>query len=105
MVESGILKLLVPERMLNIPKSIKKQKDKLNIRAAHINTEVLIDEVSNLKRIDKPNGKMSIEQVSLKTDKDIFSALSYILYYLNKYENKKIEEKNDLDVLLSYTIF
>lgn len=105
MVESGRLKLLIPERMLVIPKNIKKQNDILNIRAAHINTDVLIDEVSNLKRVDKSNGKLAIEQVSLKTDKDIFSGLSYILYYLNKYENNKIDKKDNLSELLSYTFF
>jgi hypothetical protein len=39
----------------------------------------------------------------MKTDKDIFSALSYILYYLKTYEDKKVDKKNELETLLSYT--
>lgn len=106
MVESNRLRLLVSEKFLEIPKKIKKQEDILNIRAAHINTDVLIDEISNLKRVDgQKNGKFTVKQVSLKTDKDIFSALSYILYYLREYEDKKMDTKNELDMLLSYTYF
>lgn len=103
MVESNRLRLLISEKFLDIPKKIKKQDDILDIRAAHINTDILIDETSNLKKVDGQNGKFTVKQVSMKTDKDIFSALSYILYYLKTYEDKKVDKKNELETLLSYT--
>lgn len=92
-VESGRLKLLVPSKTLEIPNKIKNEKDLIAIKAAHFQTDQLIDQIANLKLIQKQGGKLSVEQVAKKTDKDIWAALAYILYYLKQFEDIKREEE------------
>jgi len=91
-VESGRLKLLVPSKMVDIPDKIKNEKEIVQIKAAHFQTDQLIDQIANLKLVQKSGGKLTVEQVVRKTDKDIFSAVVYLLYYLKVYEDKKQEE-------------
>jgi len=93
-VESGRLRLLVSSKMLIIPDKIKNEKDQALIKAAHFQTDQFIEQVANLKLVQKTGGKLSVEQVAKKTDKDIFSAVAYLLYYLKQYEDKKRENDN-----------
>jgi ribonucleoside-diphosphate reductase alpha chain len=101
-VESGRLKLLVPSKMLTFPDKIKNEKDIAAIKAAHYQTDQLIDQIANLRLVTKSGGKLSVEQVARKTDKDIWAALAYILYYLKQYEDNKRDEEevNFLDYLI-----
>lgn len=100
-VESGRLKLLVPSKMLEIPEKISNSKDAVPIRLAHFQTDQLIDQIANLKLVQKTGGKLDVEQVVRKTDKDIWSAVAYLLYYLKVYEDKKQDEEeiNFMDYL------
>lgn len=103
-VESGRLKLLVPEKMLelnNKPTKGAKESETNQIKAAHYQTDQLIDQVANLKLVQKQGGKLGVEQVVKKTEKDIWAALAYVLYYLKTYEDikKDEEEMNYLDYL------
>jgi ribonucleoside-diphosphate reductase alpha chain len=91
-VESGRLRLLIPSSKLEIPDKIKNDRDKAMIKAAHFQTDQLIDQIANLKLVQKSGGKLQVEPVTKKTDKDIWSAVAYLLYYLKEYEDKKIEE-------------
>lgn len=91
-IENGRLRLLVQSKYIEIPDKIKNEKDIIAIRGAHFQTDQLIDQVANLKLVQKLGGKLSVEQVARRTDKDIFSSLAYILYYLKYYEDKKIDE-------------
>lgn len=59
-----------------------------NPKLAHIQTDMLIEEILNLRLIVKNAGKLAVEQISRSCDKDRFSSLSYVLYYLFTYENK-----------------
>ena len=94
-VESGRLKLLIPSKMLDIPEKIKNEKEISQIKAAHFQSDQLIDQIANLKLVQKSGGKLTVEQVARKTDKDIFSAVAYLLYYLKVYEDKKQEESTE----------
>lgn len=104
-VESGRLKLLIPEKMLELTNKPKNSKDKdieINqIKAAHFQSDQLIDQVANLKLVQKQGGKLGVEQVVKKTEKDIWAALAYVLYYLKNFEDFKREEDsfNVLDYL------
>lgn len=91
-IESGRLQLLVPSKMLEIPEKIKNSKDATAIRLAHFQTDQLIDQIANLRLIQKSGGKLDVEQVIKKTDKDIWSAVAYLLYYLKNYQDKKQDE-------------
>nr|WP_145401478.1 LAGLIDADG family homing endonuclease [Paenibacillus xylanexedens] len=96
-VESGRLRLLVPEKMLDLSNKPSKTKEKdtdVNlVKAAHFQTDQLIDQVANLKLVQKQGGKLGVDQVVKKTDKDIWAALAYVLYYLKNYEDVKREEE------------
>ncbi|MCR8641534.1 hypothetical protein NV379_02590 [Paenibacillus sp. N1-5-1-14] len=91
-VESGRLKLLVPSKLLDTSDKNKNNKDMNQIKAAHFQTDQLIDQIANLKLVQKQGGKLSVEQVAKKTEKDIWAALAYVLYYLKHYEDYKREE-------------
>ena len=68
-----------------------------NPKLAHIQTDLLIEEILNLRLNIGNGGKLSVEQITRSTDKDRFSSLSYVLYYLFTYENKPQKEA-DFDV-------
>ena len=91
-VESGRLKLLVQSKMLEIPEKINNSKDATVIRLAHFQTDQLVDQIANLRLVQKSGGKLDVEQVVRKTDKDIWSAVAYLLYYLKNYEDKKQDD-------------
>lgn len=101
-VESGRLRLLISSKVLVIPEKIKNEKEIALITAAHFQTDQLIDQIANLKLVEKSGGRLAIEQVARKTDKDIFSATAYLLYYLKQYEDKKIEEEVDITQFFFY---
>ena len=50
-----------------------------------VETDAFIEETANLKLKHLSNGKVTIEQVVKKTDKDRVSALIYVLWYINKF--------------------
>lgn len=67
-----------------------------------LHTGLLMDEVGNISIKTLSNGKLGIEQNTRNLDKDRVSALIYLLYYLEKYENQIQKEKSDIS---SYLIF
>jgi ribonucleoside-diphosphate reductase alpha chain len=101
-VESGRLRLLISSRTMNIPDKVKDEKDIAAYKNAHFQTDQFIDQVANLKLVQKTGGKLSVEQVSKKTDKDTFSAVSYLLYYLKNFQDKKNEESTDISGYLLF---
>ncbi len=61
----------------------------------YVQQELFFQEVNNLKLIQKGK-RLSIEKVATGFDKDRFSAVSYLLYYIDKYQGVfKKEEKFD----------
>jgi hypothetical protein len=50
-------------------------------------TDILIEEVSNLKIKYLNNGGLTVEKVVSKLNKDRFSALAYLLWYINEFQS------------------
>lgn len=63
----------------------------------YVQTDLLFEEISNLKLVHTSNGGITVEQVVRKVDKDRFSALAYVLWYINEYCNT-IEATPEIDV-------
>jgi ribonucleoside-diphosphate reductase alpha chain len=61
-----------------------------------IQTDLLLEEIANLKLKKLPSGKYSIEQVTKKINKDRYSAIAYGLWYIKEFEDKQVD--NDFDM-------
>ena len=59
-----------------------------------IETDMLLEEVANIRLKYLNGGKMTIERVTSKVDKDRYAALVYPLWYINTYEDKPIRNTN-----------
>jgi len=95
MVESGKLRLL--EKRQNADYDISdKDNYKENI-VPFIQTDAVVEEISNLQLKPSSNGKLAIEKVIKKIDKDRFSALAYGLWYIKTFEDNAIEEDDSMD--------
>lgn len=73
-----------------------------NEQLPHLQTGFLIEEVGNVSVKTLSNGRLGMEQTSKSIDKDRVSALIYLLYYLEKYENNIQQEKSDVSGYLIY---
>ena len=82
-VDSGLLKLLCKKQDGDFtPKD--RMDPELNI-LPFVQTDLLFEETANLKIKYNANNSMSVERVVAKMDKDRFSALSYLIYYIMEY--------------------
>lgn len=94
-VESGKLKLLE-----NRHESDFTIKDRQNIDlkiSPYIQTDLLFEEIANLKLKQMSSGALSVEKVVSKIDKDRFSALSYLIFYITEYCGIT-KQKNEMTV-------
>lgn len=85
-VETGKLRLLIKSDVLgkeDVYSIHELQKEMLPF----VETDLLIDEIANLKLKINDNKKYSVEQLTTSIDKDRYSALSYLLYYVKIYED------------------
>lgn len=89
-VDSGKLKLLV--KKTNSDLSMFDLTDLKNEMVPYIHTDSLIEEVSNLKLKTMPSGKLQIERVVKRVDKDRFSALVYGCWYIKTFEEYVINQ-------------
>lgn len=97
MVDSGKLRLLekVQDSMLN-----SEVRDFHSQIFPFVQTDLLFEEISNLKL--KNNGStLALERVVRKMDKDRFSALAYMLWYINEFESKILQPKAVTNALAS----
>lgn len=92
-VESNKLKLVKP--FDDIKEHIPDGVDKIEVELVCAQTQILIDEVANLK-LKKLPSTITIEPLLKKIDKDRYSALSYGLYYIAMFMDKEEEENNDV---------
>lgn len=82
-VESGKLKLLEKKQDTDFSP---KDKQNMDLRVLpYIQTDLLFEEIANLKLKHMTNGALSVEKVVKKVDKDRFSALSYLIFYITEY--------------------
>lgn len=82
-VESGKLKLLEKRQESDFTSKEKQNMD-LNV-LPYIQTDLLFEEIANLKLKNMQGGALSVEKVIKKVDKDRFSALSYLIFYITEY--------------------
>lgn len=101
MVESGKLRLL--EKRADSDFSDKEREDYKEFIVPFIQTDLLFEEVSNLKIKNLSGGGMTIEKVVSKLDKDRYSALAYMLWYINEFENKTKAPVNKEEFLSMFT--
>lgn len=74
-----------------------------NDKVSHIQTDLFIEEVANLQLETLNGGKLSVKQNTKVIDKDRYSSMAYLLYYIFKFENKPIEEKKfDVSSILAF---
>jgi ribonucleoside-diphosphate reductase alpha chain len=91
MVDSGRLRLLIKKD--NSDYDIKTD---IEEQVVYINTDFLIEEIANLKlKLGNGTGKLAIEQIVRRIDKDRFSALIYGLWYIKSFES--VVKTNDFD--------
>lgn len=95
-VESGKLRLLEKKPNANYDPN---DMDYFNSEVLpYLQTDFLIEEISNLKLKQNTNRKFSLEQVTTRVDKDRFMALAYGLYYIKQYEDVYAPEKADVNI-------
>lgn len=92
-VESGKLKLLEKKQDTDFSP---KDKQNMDLRVLpYIQTDLLFEEIANLKLKHMTNGALSVEKVVKKVDKDRFSALSYLIFYITEYCSAIKSKKNN----------
>lgn len=93
-IEGAKVRFLVNERNAKFsPKMV--ESEKRHSIVAHMNTDKLMEELSNLKVEKGTSGKFKVKQVTRKIDKDIYSGLVYLLYYVQHCENIKSNSNQD----------
>ena len=81
-VDSGKLRLLEKKQLSDF--TVAQQEDYDIEVAPYFQTDALFEEIANLKLKQLNNGKLTIEKVVSKLDKDRVSALIYVLWYINE---------------------
>lgn len=95
-VESGKLKLLEKKQDTDFSP---KDKQNMDLRVLpYIQTDLLFEEIANLKLKHMTNGALSVEKVVKKVDKDRFSALSYLIFYITEYCSAVKSKNNNTNV-------
>lgn len=103
-VESGKLRLL--EKRQNADYDLNDKENYVENILPFIQTDFLIEEIANLQLKHLPSGKLSVEKVVRKYNKDRFSSLCYVAWYIKTFEdNIYQDDMDDFDVLASYTMF
>lgn len=103
MVESGKLRLLVQKD--NSDYDINDKHNYLDNVLPFVQTDFLIEELANLQMEQLNGGKLRVKQQVKRINKDRYSSLSYGLWYINKFEDNMIEDKDEYDQLKDYVLF
>lgn len=93
-VDSGKFRMLEQRKSSDFTE--KEYDDFDNKVAPFLQTDVLFEELANLKLKHLNNGGVTIEKVVNKLDKDRVSALIYVLWYINEFASN-IQESSDYD--------
>lgn len=93
MVESK--KLLLLEKVDNANYDINSDEDIKKV-APHLQTDILLEEVANLKLKELSNRKYTVEQVVRKINKDRYSAVAMALWYIKNFEDG-IEQNDEYE--------
>lgn len=102
MVESGKLRLL--EKRQDGGYDVNDKDNYVQNVLPFLHTDFLIEEISNLQLKSLPSGKVTVDRVIKRYNKDRFSALAYALWYCKTFEDNIYQEETDgLDLLMQYT--
>lgn len=105
MVESSKLKLL--EKKQDADYSYSDRENYIENVVPFVQTDFLIEEIANLQLKPLPSGKVTINKVINKINKDRVSALMYVLWYVKTFEDRIIEDDgiSDFEYLSQYAMF
>lgn len=92
-IESEKLQLL--EKRADTSIEIQNEDYLESVELPSFQTDMLLDEIANLKLRVLASGKLTVDQQTSTVDKDRYSALAYVLWYINEYED--IFEKHEAD--------
>lgn len=92
-VNSGILRLLQKKQDSSF--TAKERENLAKCVYPYIQTDLLFEEVANLKLKETQKG-LSIEKIVQKMNKDRFSALAHLIWYIMEHRYKIDSESNDL---------
>ena len=92
-VDSGMLQMLIRKQEQDFTDREREFFDR-NV-APFLNTELLFMEIANLKLKVMTGNNLTVEKVVRKIDKDKFSALSYAIFYIMEFCNRKQEIEPD----------
>lgn len=69
-----------------------------------IQTDFLFAEIANLKMKTLGNGNLTVEKSVKKMNKDRWSALAYVIFYIMEYQNTiEYNDRSDIDIISLYT--
>ncbi|MEG2250102.1 MAG: hypothetical protein RSD09_00835 [Bacilli bacterium] len=94
MVESKKLQLLDKVDQANV--DLSNQDYLMNEFLPSIQTDFFIEEVANLSLKTLNGGKLTVERNTKTMDKDRYSAVAYLLYYIKTYEDKSKQEESEI---------
>lgn len=100
-IEGGKLRLLSKKQDSEFNS---KDRENLSLNVLpYIQTEFLFEEIANLRLKPANNGALAIEKVVKKVDKDRFSALAYLIFYITEFCSQiKIKQQVDPTTLLQF---
>lgn len=93
MVESKKLQLI--DKVDQTKADLSNQDYMMNAFLPSIQTDFFIEEVANLSLKTLNGGKLTVERNTRTMDKDRYSAVAYLLYYIKTYEDKTKQEESD----------
>ena len=91
MIENGKLELL--EKKANVDYALQDRDNYQENILPFMQTDFLIDEIANLQLKPLTNGKVTVDKVVKKFDKDRFSSTMYGLWYIKEFEDCIYEEE------------
>lgn len=97
MVESSKLQLL--EKRINANYDVEDLDYIKNNVVPFIQTDILIEEIANLRMEKLPSNKLTVKQTVKRIDKDKYSALAYGLYYIKMFEDNTYSMQEE-DIML-----
>jgi len=89
-VESNKLKLIKPYE--DIKEGLDKSINDVDVEALSMQTQALIDEVSNLKLKQTNSGNYTVEKVVKRIDQDRYSAIAYALFYISMFMDREDDD-------------
>lgn len=100
-VDSGKLRLLQKRKDTDF--STEEKEDYENKVLPFIQTDFMVEEIANLKLKTLPSGAITVEKAVSKLNKDRFSCLSYVIFWLMEFNNTSREDVDELQLLSQYT--